>query len=341
MTDTAIRTLTLLREHPLPFCELHVHIEGTLEPATIFDLAARNRLTLPYRDIEDLSRRYEFTDLQSFLDLYYDNMSVLRQERDYYDLTLQYLTRADLAGVRHVELFVDPQAHSIRGISTQTVLGGVSKGIASAVELHGLTAELIVCVLRDQPVASAHEMLESVLASGIRVAGIGLDSAELGYPPSLFRSVFEEAHANGLRRVAHAGEEGPAEYVWQALDDLGAERIDHGIRCLDDDALVARLVRDRIPLTVCPLSNVRLGVAEELGRLPLRRMLDRGLVVTLNSDDPAYFGGYLDQNVEACVTAFGLDYAELTALAANSIEAAFVSDTRRAQLTGELPATAR
>lgn len=341
MTETTTDTLGWLRSHPLPFCELHVHVEGTLEPDTIFDLATRNRLTLPYRNINELSRRYEFTDLQSFLNLYYDNMSVLHDERDYYDLALRYLTRANRAGVRHVEMFVDPQAHSSRGISTESVLKGVNKGIAEAAKLYGLTAEIIVCVLRDQPVSSAHAMLESVLASGIPVTGIGLDSAEVGYPPSLFRAVFDEAHAHGLHRVAHAGEEGPAEYIWQALDDLGAERVDHGVRCLDDNELVMRLVRDRIPLTVCPLSNVRLGVASELGELPLRTMLERGLLVTLNSDDPAYFGGYLDETVEACVTTFGFDYTELAALAANSIEASFVSDARRADLKHQLPDTSR
>lgn len=337
MTERATETLARLREHPLPFCELHVHVEGTLEPDAIFDLAARNNFTLPYPTVDELARRYDFIDLQSFLDLYYDNMSVLRAERDFYDLALHYLARAHKAGVHHAELFVDPQAHAARGVSTETVLGGVSKAIATAAKLYGLSGAIILCVLRDQPVASAHAMLESVLASGLPVAGIGLDSAEVGYPPSLFRTVFQDARSSGLRAVAHAGEEGPPDYVWQALDDLGAERIDHGIRCLEDDALVARLVRDRVPLTVCPLSNVRLRVVGELGELPLRNMLDRGLLVTLNSDDPAYFGGYLDQNVEACVSAFGLDYAELTALCANSIEASFASDARRAQLGRELP----
>ncbi|MGO4689179.1 adenosine deaminase [Glaciibacter sp. 2TAF33] len=336
MTDSTAETLASLREQPLPFCELHVHVEGTLQPAAIFDLAERNQLTLPYRDVNDLARRYEFTDLQSFLDLYYDNLSVLIEERDYYDLALRYLTRAHAAGVRHVELFVDPQAHNMRGVPTGSVLGGVSKAITQATELYGLTAEIIVCVLRDQPVAAAHRMLESVLASGIPLTGIGLDSAEIGNPPALFKKVFEEAHSHGLRRVAHAGEEGPAEYIWQALDDLGAERIDHGIRCLEDDALVTRLAVDRIPLTVCPLSNVRLGVVNELGELPLRQMLERNLVVTINSDDPAYFGGYLDENLEACIAAFGLNYTDLKSLAMNSIQASFASDARRAELMSEL-----
>lgn len=333
----AIDTLAQLSERPLPFCELHVHVEGTLEPDAIFGLAQRNSVVIPYASLDELAGRYEFSDLQSFLDLYYENMSVLREERDFYDLTLSYLVRAGRAGVRHAELFVDPQAHAARGITDATVLGGMSKAIAAAMPAHGISAEIIVCVLRDQPVASAHAMLESALATGIPIAGIGLDSAEVGYPPSLFRGVFEEARAHGLHVVAHAGEEGPPEYIWQALDELGAERIDHGIRCLEDEALTSRLARDRVPLTVCPLSNVRLRVVAQLAELPLRTMLDRGIVATLNSDDPAYFGGYLDQNVAACVAVFGLDYDELAVLCANSIEASILSDDRRAELERELP----
>lgn len=315
------------------FCELHVHLEGTLEPSLIFELAADKGVQLPYRDLADLQQRYEFTDLQSFLDLYYDNMSVLTTEDDFSRLTAGYLERASAAGVGHVELFVDPQAHRARGVSERTVLAGTHRAI-QAFASRGLTASIIACVVRDQPVDSAKRMLDAVLESGVPVIGIGLDSAEVGYPPSLFAGVFDRAAEAGLRRVAHAGEEGPPEYVWQALDELGAERIDHGIRALEDAALVGRLVRDRIPLTVCPLSNVRLRVVDSLSELPLRRMLDAGLAVTINSDDPAYFGGYLAENIAAVTEEFRLTRDELARLAETSITASFVDESTRQRLRG-------
>ncbi|WP_223693858.1 adenosine deaminase [Leifsonia poae] len=314
------------------FCELHLHIEGTLEPATIFDLARRQRLQLPYADEAELAAKYRFTDLQSFLDLYYANMVVLRTEDDFSLLAQAYLDRAAAAGIAHVEMFVDPQAHSERGIAERVVLRGLQRAIDEAAERHGISASIIACVVRDQPVDSAERMLDAVLDSGVPVIGLGLDSAEVGYPPSLFRSVFERAGEAGLHRVAHAGEEGPAEYIWEALDLLGAERIDHGIRALDDPRLVQRLVADRIPLTVCPLSSERLRVVDDLAELPLRQMLDAGLRVTLNSDDPAYFGGYLDDNVEAARRAFSLTADELALLARTSIEASFLSDDRKKEL---------
>ncbi len=321
----------------LPFCELHLHIEGTLEAGTIMALARRQGLALPYRDEADLLARYDFADLQSFLDLYYDNLRVLRGEEDFFELTAAYLRRAHAAGVAHAELFVDPQAHSARGVPEATVLRGIDRAIREVGEPLGLTAGIIVCVLRDQPAASAERMLDAALGSGVPLLGIGLDSAEAGNPPRLFRRVFDRAAEAGLHRVAHAGEEGPAEYVWEALDVLGAERIDHGIHALDDEALVRRLARDRVPLTVCPLSNVRLRVVGELRELPLRRMLDAGLAVTLNSDDPAYFGGYLDDNVEAAARAFALTGDELRELAAASIRASFAPSERTAALLARLP----
>jgi len=320
----------------LPFCELHVHLEGTLEPDTIFDLAERKGMTLPYANLAELSAVYNFSDLGSFLDLYYDNLKVLESQDDFEQLAFRYLTRAHQAGVAHAEIFVDPQAHLLRGVPVTAVLSGVTRGITAATAAFGISASIIVCVLRDQPVASAAAMLDDVLSSGFPVLGIGLDSAEVGYPPSLFRSVFETARNAGLRAVAHAGEEGPPEYIWQALDDLGAERIDHGVRCLEDDALVERLVTDRIPLTVCPLSNVRLRVADTLADVPLRSMLDLGLIVTLNSDDPAYFGGYFDDTLAACIQTFDLSATQVGVLARNSVEAAFLTEARRSELLQRL-----
>jgi adenosine deaminase len=306
------------------FCELHVHLEGTLEPATIFALARAKGIALPYRDEAELAARYRFSDLQSFLDIYYENMLVLADEDDFAALTLAYLSRARAAGVVHAEMFVDPQAHAQRGVPEATVLAGVQRAIEQARAELGITAAIIVCMLRDRPVDEAARMLDRVLESPTQVLGIGLDSAEVGHPPELFAGVFETARAAGLRAVAHAGEEGPADYVWQALDVLGAERIDHGIRALDDPALVRRLARDATPLTVCPLSSVALAVVPRIEQLPLRAMLDAGLAVTINSDDPAYFGGYLDDNVEAARAAFGLSDDEVAALAATSVRASFV-----------------
>ena len=319
-----------------PFCELHLHIEGTLEPPTIFELARQQSIALAYADEGELAARYSFDDLQSFLDLYYENMRVLGDEDSFAALTWAYLLRAQRAGVAHLELFVDPQAHSARGVPERVVLRGIRRSLERAESELGITSGIFVCVLRDQPVASAHAMLDAVIDAGIPVLGLGLDSAEVGYPPALFTSVFDAARSAGLHVVAHAGEEGPAAYVWEALDLLGAERIDHGIHALDDDALVARLVRDRIPLTVCPLSNVALKVVGDVGAVPIRRMLDAGLQVTINSDDPAYFGGYLDDNLAAVEAAHALTAADLDLLCRNSIQASFASAARRSELLARL-----
>ncbi len=324
----------LSSEPPLPrgLAELHVHLEGTLEPETIYTLAARNDIALPYRDLADLRGRYEFSDLGSFLELYYANMTVLRTRDDFEMMTGLYLDRAHRAGIRHAEVFVDPQAHAVRGVDAATVLGGVAAALKRAEMELDITSGIIVCILRDRPVHEAMRTLDDCLATGVPLLGLGLDSAELGYPPSLFTEVFAAADQAGLRRVAHAGEEGPPDYVWQALDLLGVERIDHGLRSLQDPALVARLVADQIPLTVCPLSNVRLRVVDRLADHPLRQLLAAGLVVTVNSDDPAYFGGYLDDNLQACRTTLGLTAAEMETLARNSIQASFASTERKQQL---------
>ncbi|GAB3617347.1 adenosine deaminase [Okibacterium endophyticum] len=319
-----------------PKVELHIHIEGTLEPDLIFELAERNNVRLPYTDIDDLKRRYEFSDLQSFLNLYYANLTVLQHAVDFTELTDAYLARAQSAGVRHAEIFFDPQAHTSRGVELGTALEGVATSLQTSEERFGISTGLIVCFLRDRPPAEALDVLERVLASGVPVLGVGLDSAEVGFPPSLFTEVFARAKDAGLRLVAHAGEEGPSGYIVEALDLLGAERIDHGIRCLDDDALVERLVTERIPLTVCPLSNVRLRAVDMLAGHPLPVMLERGLAVCINSDDPAYFGGYIDDVYNAVEQSLGLSADALDTLTRNAITGSFASDERKASLLAEL-----
>ena len=321
---------------PMPFAELHLHLEGTLEPETILRLAERNRIDLPYADVDELSAQYDFADLQSFLNLYYANMATLQTATDFAEMTDAYLARAARAGVRHAEVFLDPQAHLSRGIALEEVMDGVSTALESSLATHGVSSGLIIAMLRDHSAESAMDVLDAVVALGKPILGIGLDSAEVGHPPSKFVDVFARARAEGLHLVAHAGEEGPPAYIWEALDLLGVERVDHGIRCLEDDALVQRLVTEQMPLTVCPLSNVRLRVVDDIADHPLPAMLQRGLNVSVNSDDPAYFGGYLDDNVTAVRDALGLDEAALTTLARNSVTASFADDTRKAELLAEI-----
>ncbi|MFI6429957.1 adenosine deaminase [Rhodococcus oryzae] len=317
-----------------PLAELHMHIEGSLEPELIFALAERNKVELPYRDLDDLRGRYEFSDLQSFLDLYFANMAVLRTEQDFADLARAYFARAAAGGVQHAEVFFNPQAHTARGVPLRAVLDGLADAVRASEAEFGVSSDLIAAVLRDRPVPEAEAMLDEVLRMDVPVLGLGLDSAEVGYPPSLFVDVFARARANGLHTVAHAGEEGPPDYIWQALDLLEVERIDHGVRCLEDEALIARLVDEQIPLTVCPLSNVRLKVVDTLAEHPLRRMLEAGLLVTVNSDDPAYFGGYVDDNFARLQAELGLTELERETLARNSIRASFASPDRKAALLG-------
>ncbi|HET8994870.1 MULTISPECIES: adenosine deaminase [unclassified Rhodococcus (in: high G+C Gram-positive bacteria)] len=311
----------VLHEHGL--AELHVHIEGTLEPELIFALAERNRIELPYRDLDDLRGRYEFGDLVSFLDLYYANMEVLRTAEDFADLARAYFARAARAGVTRAEFFFDPQAHTARGVELREVVDGLADAAAGAQREFGIDAAMIASIVRDRPVAEANDTFTDLMKMQAPIIALGLDSAEVGYPPSLFEDVFARARAEGLRITAHAGEEGPPEYVRQALDLLGAERIDHGIRSLEDPDLVTRLVEEQIPLTVCPLSNVRLRVVDTLADHPLRRMLEAGLSVSVNSDDPAYFGGYVDDAFAALREHLGLTDDERTVLARNSMRAAF------------------
>jgi adenosine deaminase len=322
----------------LPVAELHIHLEGTLEPEAILRLAEQNDITLPWPSVEHLREQYDFSNLQSFLDLFYTNLAVLRTRADFHEITLAYLRRADGAGVRHVELFFDPQAHLERGIELGEFIGGIRAGLQEGEERFGITHKLIACFWRHAPAASAMEILRTLLAEGHEIDGIGLDSSELGYPPILFQDVFALARENGLHVVAHAGEEGPAEYIIQALDLLKVERIDHGIRCLEDEALVERLVAERMPLTVCPLSNVRLRTVDTLADHPLKKMLARGLNVSIHSDDPAYFGGYLDANFEAVKQDLGLTPNEQATLAKNSIESSFLDAAAKTRLTAEVEA---
>ncbi|MEU5362521.1 adenosine deaminase [Streptomyces sp. NPDC005925] len=311
---------------PLPIAELHLHIEGTLEPALAFSLAARNGVTLRYADTDELREAYRFQDLQSFLDLYYELMAVLRTERDFEDLANAYLARAAAQGVRHAEIFFDPQAHLARGVAMRTVVEGLWRALGRSRDNHGVSTRLVMCFLRDEPAESAMATLEEAGPYLDRITGVGLDSAEAGHPPVKFREVYEAAAALGLRRVAHAGEEGPPEYITEALDVLGVERVDHGLRCLEDPELVERLVRDRVPLTLCPLSNVRLRAVDTLADHPLPAMLEAGLMCTVNSDDPAYFGGYAGDTYDAVRTTLGLTDDRLRELARNSFLASFLED---------------
>ncbi|MFF8842872.1 adenosine deaminase [Streptomyces sp. NPDC015127] len=325
---------------PLPKAELHLHIEGTLEPELAFALAARNGVDLPFAGTAELRSAYDFKDLQSFLDLYYGLMAVLRTEDDFAELADAYLARAAAQGVRHAEIFFDPQAHTARGVPIGTVIEGLGRALDGARERHGVSTRLIMCFLRDESAESALATLREAEPYLHRITGVGLDSAEVGHPPSKFREVYAAAAALGLRRVAHAGEEGPAAYVREALDVLGVERIDHGLRSMEDPDLVARLVRERVPLTLCPLSNVRLRAVDTLADHPLPRMMAAGLMCTVNSDDPAYFGGYAGDNFRAVREVLPLDDEELRELARNSFLASFLDDEEelRARYLAEVDA---
>ncbi|HEY0395323.1 MAG TPA: adenosine deaminase [Candidatus Elarobacter sp.] len=325
----------------LPKAELHLHIEGTFEPELVFALAERNRVTLPWRSVEALRGAYQFTDLQSFLDLYYAAMNVLRTEDDFAELAGAYFERAREQGVVHAEIFFDPQAHTARGVPFETVIDGLWSVVRESDRRYGVTSKLIMCFLRDQSAQSAMGTLEQAIPFGERIVAVGLDSAEVGHPPSKFRDVFERALAEGWKTVAHAGEEGPPAYVWEALDLLKVSRVDHGVRSLEDAQLVTRLRRERMPLTVCPLSNVKLRVVDTLHDHPLPRMLAEELVVTVNSDDPAYFGGYVGENFAAVAQALRLGDDALVALARNSFEASFIDGLLRRDYLERLDTAAR
>lgn len=312
----------------LPKAELHLHIEGSLEPEQMFALAQRNGVSIPFASAEEVRAAYDFSNLQDFLDIYYQGMNVLRTEQDFYDLTMAYLTRAHADGVRHVEIFFDPQGHTDRGIAFATVADGILRALDDAERQWGMTSCLIMCFLRHLSEEAAFETLAEAELYLDRIAGVGLDSSEVGHPPSKFERVFAAARGKGLKLVAHAGEEGPPEYVWQALDGLAIDRVDHGNRSLEDPALVDRLVKEELTLTVCPLSNLKLCVVEDLRAHPLKTMLDHGLHATVNSDDPAYFGGYVNRNFSAVADALDLSRDELVTLAKNSFTGSFLPEAR-------------
>ncbi|QBB70447.1 adenosine deaminase [Pseudolysobacter antarcticus] len=308
----------------IPKAELHLHIEGSLEPELMFALAHKHGVKLPYASVEELRNAYQFDDLQSFLDLYYAGAAVLRDEDDFHALTMAYLKRVHADGVVHVEIFFDPQTHTERGIAFATVIDGIRRALADGEREFGITHRLIMCFLRHLDAADAMRTLEQALPYKDAIVAVGLDSSERGHPPSKFEAVFSRARSEGFLAVAHAGEEGPPAYIIEALDLLKVARVDHGVRCEEDPALVQRLVQDRMPLTVCPLSNVKLRVVERMQDHNLKRLLDRGLCVTINSDDPAYFGGYMFANFQAAQRGLDLSREDITQLAANSIEASFL-----------------
>jgi adenosine deaminase len=317
----------------LPKAELHLHIEGSLEPEQMFEFARRNRISLPFSSVEALRAAYAFSNLQDFLDIYYQGADVLRTEADFRDLALAYFRRVATDGVRHVELFFDPQTHTARGIPFPVAIEGLLAGMDEARQTLGITSKLILCFLRHLSEDEALTTLREAEPYLDRLTGVGLDSSELGHPPAKFARAFAAARERGLKLVCHAGEEGPPDYVWQAIDAIGVDRIDHGNRALEDPALVARLVADGMTLTVCPLSNLKLCVVAELAAHPLKRMLDLGLRATVNSDDPAYFGGYLGENWLRTAQALGLGREHLLTLARNSFTGSFLTP---AEIAGHL-----
>ncbi len=320
----------------LPKAELHLHIEGTFEPELMFELAERNDVSLPYASVDALRAAYDFSNLQEFLDIYYQGMNVLRTEQDYFDLTTAYIERVHVQNVKHVEVFFDPQGHLERGIEFETVINGIHSALLKGQQEYGISFGIIMCFLRHLDEQSALDTLQAAEPFLAKIIGVGLDSSEMGNPPSKFVNVFAKAKDLGLKLVAHAGEEGPAEYVWQTLNLLKVDRIDHGNAAMDDDNLVKHLIKQQIALTVCPLSNTKLCVVDDMANHPLPQMLEAGLCVTLNSDDPAYFGGYMNENFNAVAANLPISRDQLALLSRNSFKAAFISDQRRDQLMFEL-----
>ncbi|HEY1466863.1 MAG TPA: adenosine deaminase [Acidimicrobiales bacterium] len=320
----------------LPKAELHLHLEGTLEPELFFELARRNGVTVPYADVAAIHDAYVFEDLQSFLDLYYQGCDVLVTEDDFYDLTAAYVRRAADQGVRHAEVFFDPQTHTDRSVPLAAVVNGISRGLDEAESVFGMTSYLIPCFLRHLSAEAAMATLEELLAFRHAFVAVGLDSGEQGNPPSKFTEVFDRARAEGFLTVAHAGEEGPPSYITEALDLLEVRRIDHGVRCEEDADLVKRLAAEQVPLTVCPLSNVKLRVFSTLEQHNLGRLLDAGLAVNVNSDDPAYFGGYVADNLAATAHALGLSGSQVVQLVANSFDASFLPSGDKARHRAEV-----
>ncbi len=322
----------------LPKAELHLHIEGTLEPEMMAALAERNDVALPYETSEAIRDAYDFGSLQEFLDLYYQGMSVLQTELDFYDLTWAYLERAHGDNIRHAEVFFDPQGHTMRGVPFATVIDGIWRALGDARSRFGLSSRLIMCFLRELDTDSAEATLDQAFAYKDQIAAVGLGSAERGHPPSKFEAVFDRAREAGFLTVAHAGEEGPPSYIWEALDKLHVRRIDHGVAATGDPRLVERLADERVPLTVCPLSNVCLDVFDRIEDHPLKKMFEQGLRITINSDDPAYFGGYVNANYRAVVDGLGVNRDQIIAMARYSFEASFLDEPDRAARLAEIDA---
>ena len=320
----------------LPKAELHVHIEGTFEPELMFSIAQRNQIDIPYKSVEEVMQAYNFHNLQSFLDIYYAGANVLIHEQDFYDLAWAYFEKCAEDNVVHTEMFFDPQTHTDRGIAFEVVLNGLQRACDDAKAKLGITSHLIMCFLRHLSEEAAFKTLEQAIPFKDQIIGVGLDSSEVGHPPSKFERVFAKAREEGFLIVAHAGEEGPAEYVWEALDLLKVNRIDHGVRSEEDPKLMARLIAEKMPLTVCPLSNLKLCVVDDMADHNIRRLLQQGVHVTVNSDDPSYFGGYMNDNFIAIAESLDLTADELKTLAINSFEASFISDEEKLKWTNEI-----
>ena len=322
----------------MPKAELHVHIEGTFEPELMFEIAQRNHIDIPYKSVEEVKQAYNFHNLQSFLDIYYAGANVLIHEQDFYDLAWAYFEKCAADNVVHSEMFFDPQTHTDRGIAFEIVIKGLKRACDDAKAKFGITSHLIMCFLRHLSEEAAFETLAQALPYKDQIIGVGLDSSEVGHPPAKFERVFAKAREAGFLVVAHAGEEGPAEYVWQALDLLHVNRVDHGVRSEEDPKLMQRLIAEKMPLTVCPLSNLKLCVVEDMAQHNIRRLLQQGVHVTVNSDDPSYFGGYMNDNFIAITQALDLTNAELKQLAKNSFEASFISDAEKQKWAQEIDA---
>lgn len=320
----------------LPKAELHVHIEGTFEPELMFAIAQRNQIQIPYKSVEEVKQAYNFHNLQSFLDIYYAGANVLVYEQDFYDLAWAYFEKCAEDRVVHTEMFFDPQTHTDRGIAFATVINGLKRACADAKAKFGISSQLIMCFLRHLSEEAAFETLEQALPFKEDIIAVGLDSSEVGHPPAKFERVFAKAREEGFLIVAHAGEEGPPEYVWEALDLLKVNRIDHGVRSEEDEQLMARLINEKMPLTVCPLSNLKLCVVKDMKDHNIRRLLQKGVQVTVNSDDPSYFGGYMNDNFVAIQQALDLSNDELKQLAINSFEASFISDEEKEKWISEI-----
>ncbi|NCI78538.1 adenosine deaminase [Acinetobacter kanungonis] len=322
----------------LPKAELHVHIEGTFEPELMFAIAQRNQIEIPYKSVEEVKQAYNFHNLQSFLDIYYAGANVLVHEQDFYDLAWAYFEKCHEDHVMHTEMFFDPQTHTDRGIAFETVINGLQRACNDAKAKYGISSHLIMCFLRHLSEEAAFETLAQAMPFKEQIIGVGLDSSEVGHPPSKFERVFAQAREAGFLVVAHAGEEGPAEYVWEALDLLKVNRIDHGVRSEEDSVLMQRLIAEKMPLTVCPLSNLKLCVVDDMAQHNIRRLLQQGVHVTVNSDDPSYFGGYMNDNFVAITEALALTNEELKTLAQNSFEASFISDAEKQKWIAEIQA---